>query len=117
MKNFLNVAGLGFGLTLGGGLVYALYTSDSARLMAAFLLGAFIFGGVVLLTVIMVNRQWTRAMGDQRTTNNHRYQVYSQQPGWTMPAQRPQELLPLPDVAMWGAPVDTRQDVNDEVVA
>ncbi len=116
MKRFITLMGLGLGLALGAGIIYAFYASEAARLIAvgvgAFLLAAITIGG----TALMVNRQWTNALGSQRATHHHRYQV--QQPpsiwGTAQAMQRP-DLLPappLPDV------LDINVDVEaDEVVA
>ena len=118
MKRFLGIAGLGFGLALGGGLVYALHTSESTRLMVVFLLGALVFGSAVLLTAMLVNRQWTRAIGQQRTTHNYRYQAPQIPPAvFPSPEQRAPDLLPPPEWPMFTATMPAPQDVDDEVVA
>jgi Flp pilus assembly protein protease CpaA len=122
MKRFFSVLGFGFGLATGGGLIYALLVSESARLMITFLLGALVFGGTVLITTILVNRQWTKAIGEQRSTYNHRYQVYPQQPsspmGPAMWSGQPEALLPPPasTTTSW-AQVPEENQVDDEVVA
>jgi hypothetical protein len=122
MRTFLGVGGLGFGLAVGGGLVYALYSSESARLLSMFLLGAFLFGSTVLLTALFINRQWTKALGQSRTTHHHRYQLQSTfPPGWeTSPSngQRTQDLLPplAENARLWDSVV-MPEDIDDEVVA
>lgn len=120
MKSFMGVVGLGFGLAVGGGLVYALYSSESARLLSMFLLGAFLIGSTVLLTALFINRQWTKALGQSRTSHHHRYQLQSTfPPGWEVPtSQRSQDLLPpLADHAgLWDS-VAMPEDVDNEVVA
>lgn len=122
MKSFAGITGLGFGLAVGGGLVYALYSSESARLLSMFLLGAFLFGSTVLLTALFINRQWTKALGQSRTSHHHRYQL---QPtvlsGWeTTPkgSQQSQDLLPplAHNSGLWDS-VAMPEDVDDEVVA
>ena len=122
MKLFLSVAGLGIGLALGGGILYALSTSESARLVTMFLLGAFLFGSTVLLTALFINRQWTRAIGEQRTTHHHRYQINHPQlspPAWdNAPVQPPPELLPpLPDRAGIWESMNVEENAEDEIIA
>ncbi len=122
MKSFMGVVGLGFGLAVGSGLVYALYSSESARLLSMFLLGAFLFGSTVLLTALFINRQWTKALGQSRTSHHHRYQLQSTfPPGWEVTprgGQGAQDLLPpLADNAgLWDS-VAMPEDIDDEVVA
>ena len=119
MKRLLTWFSLGLGLTLGGGVVYALSISEAMRLVTvgigAFLLAAMTIGGAALI----VNRQWTKALGAQshRTTHNHRYPSYNFPPAamWDgklpMP---PSELLP----PALGVELDPgRGDLDDEVVA
>jgi hypothetical protein len=79
MKQFLTWGGLGFGLALGGGMVYAFYLSEAMRLAAvgigAFMLAALTIGG----TALAVNRQWTNTLGTQQAPHiihNHRYPVF-----------------------------------------
>ena len=78
MKRFVAWLALGLGLALGAGMVYAFYISEAMRLVTvgvgAFLLAMLTIGG----TALMVNRQWTRALGSQshRTVHNHRYPTY-----------------------------------------
>ena len=122
MKLFLSVVGLGIGLALGGGALYALYSSETARLVTMFLLGAFLFGSTVLLTALFINRQWARAVGEQRTTHNHRYQInHSQLPSsaWdNSPVQPQPELLPpLPDKARVWEPMNVEESEEDEIIA
>ena len=83
--SFLKILFLGIGLALGAGLVYALVTSEAMRLFAAFLVGAVLIGLVVLL----VNRQWTQALGMQRhqTQTNNRFALT---PPQAYPMQQPQ---------------------------
>ena len=77
MKRFMALVGIGMGLTIGGGLVYAFYTNEAVRLvtvgLAAFLLAVVTIGG----TTLAVNRQWAGAVGSSRTTHHHRYQMQS----------------------------------------
>ena len=119
MKRLLTWFSLGLGLTLGGGVVYAFYISEAMRLVTvgigAFLLAALTIGG----TALIVNRQWTKALGAQshRTTHNHRYPSYNLPSAamWdgTLPMQPP-ELLP----PALGVEFDLgRGDLDDEVVA
>ncbi len=122
MKLFLSVVGLGIGLALGGGALYALYTNETARLVTMFLLGAFLFGSTVLLTALFINRQWTRAIGEQRTTHNHRYQINRSSlpsPAWDNSPVHPQsELLPpLPDKAKIWEAVNVEESAEDEIIA
>jgi hypothetical protein len=122
VKFFLSVVGLGVGLALGGGLLYGLFTSETARLVTMFLLGAFLFGSTVLLTTLFINRQWARVVGEQRTTHNHRYQINHPQlppPAWEQSPVQPQpELLPpLPDKAKIWESVNLEEDPEDEIIA
>ncbi len=118
MKRFVTLIGLGVGLTLGGSLVYAFFTSEAARLLVvglgAFVLAAITIGG----TALLVNRQWTRALGTHKTTHNHRYRIQPQ-PAWdTMPhQQQPESLLPGPGVLPAWDMVERPQREDDEVVA
>ncbi len=113
LKKFIIWLGLGLGLTLGGGLIYAFYVSEAMRLLAvgvlAFVLAAATIGG----TALLVNRQWTKALGSQthRTTHNHRYPPYN---NTLPPARQWSEMLPppLPTLEM-----EAGQDIDDEVVA
>lgn len=116
VKGCVNLIGLGFGLALGGGLVYALYISESARLIAMFLLGAFLLGGTVLATALLINRQWIRGV-DHRTINNYRLQapptyppVYPAAYPEAMPS-RQEDLLP-PLAGDWST--QTFNPDNDE---
>ena len=121
MKRLLTWFSLGFGLALGGGIAYAFYISEAMRLVTigigAFFLAAITIGG----TALIVNRQWTKALGSQshRTTHNHRYPSYNLPPArmWdsTLPTwQEAPELLP----PVLGSEVDPgRADLDDEVVA
>ena len=121
MKRLLIWFSLGLGLAFGSGIVYAFYISEAMRLVTvgdgAFFLAAITIGG----TALIVNRQWTKALGAQshRTTHNHRYPSYNLPPAmmWdgTLPTwQEPPELLP----PMLGSEVDLGQgDMDDEVVA
>ncbi len=120
MKRITTLIGLGVGLALGGGLVYAFFTSEAARLLVvglvAFVLAAFTIGG----TALLVNRQWTRALGAHRTTHNHRYRTQIQPPMWGEPMprqQQPEGLLPGPGVLPAWDMVETQQREDDEVVA
>lgn len=118
MKRLLTWFSLGLGLTLGSGVVYAFYISEAMRLVTvgigAFLLAALTIGG----TALIVNRQWTRALGTQshRTTHNHRYPSYNFPPAarWDGALPMPPELLP----PALGVELDLgRGDLDDEVVA
>jgi hypothetical protein len=104
MNRFWTFFGLGLGIAVGGGLLYAFVVSETFRLLAvglgAFLLAALTIGG----TALLVNRQWANTLGRQRTTHHHRYQL-SQLPApaqtWEPPSPDllpPLELdLPSPD--------------------
>ncbi len=116
MKRFMMVVGLGLGITLGGGIIYAFYVSEAARLIAvgvgAFLLAALTIGG----TALAVNRQWTGALGSHRTTHHHRYQLSQPSVPWgNLPPSTTSELLPpdtgLPELEVWSA------GENDDIVA
>lgn len=102
MNRFWSFLGLGFGLTLGGGLIYAFAVSEAFRLLAvgltAFLLAALTIGG----TALLVNRQWATALGRQRSTHHHRYQLGqpSAPPAWDL-------LPPLPELP----PFDDQDDI------
>ncbi|GEM_PF-2913299 len=122
MKLFLSVVGLGIGLALGGGILYGLFTSETARLVTMFLLGAFLFGSTVLFTALFINRQWTQAVGEQRTTHHHRYQInHAQLPptAWdNAPVQPQPELLPpLPDKARIWESMNVEESAEDEIIA
>ena len=94
--NLLRYTGLGFGLAIGGGLVYALFTSEMARLVIfglfLFILGASIVG----LALLVNNRQWTQALGMRRPPNTtNRYELlpppYQQpSPYYNVPESLPQ---------------------------
>ena len=113
MKGFLTVTALGCGLTLGGGIIYALLVSESARLLGMFLLGAFLFGSTVLVTVLFINRQWAKTLGEHRTTHNHRYQIQH-----APPDQRQPDLLPpISDRSVVWDSVNLPEREEDEVVA
>ncbi len=108
MNRFWSFLGLGFGLTLGSGLIYAFAVSEAFRLLAvgltAFLLAALTIGG----TALLVNRQWATALGRQRSTHHHRYQLGqpSAPPVWELPP--PADLLPpLPELP----PFDDQDDI------
>lgn len=97
MNRFWSFLGLGFGLTLGGALIYAFAVSEAFRLLAvglgAFLLAALTIGG----TALLVNRQWANALGRQRATHHHRYQIgppISSSPAGHLWEPPPAELLP-----------------------
>lgn len=103
MRGFIKTIGLGLGLTLGGSLVYALYISEAARLLLIFVGGALMFGAVILVTVYMINRQWIKSMGEQRTIHNYRYQV-GQPAASPPPVYQSQAYYPeLPPPPAWGA--------------
>ncbi len=121
MKRFVAWLALGLGLALGAGMVYAFYISEAIRLVTvgvgAFLLAMLTIGG----TALMVNRQWTRALGSQshRTVHNHRYPTYgSPQPAiWdgATPLQTPELWPPTPPALEGGG--ENGPDIDDEVVA
>lgn len=85
------VVGLGFGLSLGGGLVYALAT-NLAALVAFVAVLMFIVGMVLAMGfALSLNRQWTNAIfsqGQPRISNNYRPPAY--------PPYQPQQYLPEP---------------------
>ncbi len=93
MKRFITLFSLGLGLALGGGLIYAFYTSEAMRLvvvgLGGFLLAAVTIGG----TALLVNRQWTGAVSAGRNTHHHRYQVTSPV-AQALPGREPVDLLP-----------------------
>lgn len=112
---FLKTLAFAFGLALGGGLLYALAVSESARLVAMFLLGAFLFGSTVLLTALAVNKQWSKVIGEQKTVHTHRYSINgpSGGPPAFEPPERQQELLPP---LVWPEAM-TQVDSDDETIA
>jgi hypothetical protein len=121
MKRFTLWVGLGLGLAVGSGVVYAFSISEAMRLVTvavgAFLLAALTIGG----TALVVNRQWTKALGtySPRIIHQHRYPSYgSSQPTtvegasfFQSPELLPPSLPPLDDQA------DPSRDLDDEVVA
>ena len=119
IKRFVVWFGLGVGLVIGGSLVYAFFISEMARLvmvgLGAFLLAAITIGG----TALVVNRQWTNALGAQshRTTHNHRYPPYPALPSQAWDGQSPwgqPDLLPPRLPVVEG---EMRQSEEDEIVA
>lgn len=74
MRRFLTMIGLGFGLSLGGGLVYSLVTNETARLFAIaitmFILGATIVGVCIVAGNYLMVRAFTGRQ--DRTTINYR---------------------------------------------
>lgn len=96
MKSLIRYTALGFGLAIGTGLIYALFTSEMARLVIfglfLFILGASIVG----LALLLNNRQWTHALGMWRPpSTNNRYQLlppaHSQPPNYySIPHSLPQ---------------------------
>jgi hypothetical protein len=113
--------GLGIGLVVGGGVVYAFYISEAMRLVTvgvgAFLLAALTIGG----TALVVNRQWTKALGAQshRTIHNHRYPTYGQPhptTGEGFSPFQPQDLLP-PLLPVIQGEHEPGRDLDDEIVA
>lgn len=116
MRGFFSVIGFGLGLALGAGIIYGLLTSESARLLVMFLLGAILFGGVVLVTALMINRQWTRSIEGLRPLSP---QVRIDAPPWPQmpPGQSwgPANLLP-PPVSLNGSQPGWGSE-DDEVVA
>lgn len=117
MNKFLTVIGLGLGLALGGGGVYAFAVNESVRLITMFLLGAFLFGVTILLTALLVNRQWSRVIGEQKTTHHHSYRLNgpSNQPVFE-PPERQQELLP-PAPQEWQVWPAASVDSENETIA
>ena len=90
--------GFGFGLALGGGLVYLL-TTNLIALMVFFGMTMFVLGCLVVGVALLVNnRQWTRAMfnggGQQRVNYNYRLDVPPFQPGYQPPAGSPASRWP-----------------------
>lgn len=81
MKGCLTWAGIGFGLSLGGGIVYVLVTNQTAFIV--FLaVGMFVLGALLMAAVLLFfNRQWTQAaFGGQapKSTYNVRLPSYPQ---------------------------------------
>jgi len=115
MKRFLTIIALGIGLAVGGGLVYAFYTSEAVRLvvvgLAAFLLAAATIGG----TTLAVNRQWAATVGAGRTTHHHRYQMQSPPGNLVIPQNQapPHDWGHLLPPHSWETPAP---DEADEVV-
>jgi hypothetical protein len=62
MRKFIIMVGFGFGLALGGGLFYLLTTNVIALIvffgMTMFVLGCLVVG----VALLVLNRQWTRAV-------------------------------------------------------
>jgi len=90
------VVGLGFGLSLGVGVVYALAT-NLAALVVFIALAMFIIGAALaMFFALAINRQWTGAVFGQpqpqpRISNNYRLPAY---PPYQV--QQPQQYLPEP---------------------
>jgi hypothetical protein len=100
MKNLT----LGLGLALGGGLVYSAITSPVVGLIL--LLVAGILGGAVVIggTVLLVNHQWTRAIGQwqapgARINHSYRHDYWPQMGGQDMaqlsPPKDPWQNIPV----------------------
>jgi hypothetical protein len=115
------VIGLGFGLAMGGGLVYSAYTSESVRVILLVLgvsvVSVLLFG----LPVLVINRQWTRAVfGDGKPpVINNRLNM----PGFgqgipqgpMVYPQQPAGYLPEGDSYAWPPVVQaTFADVGDD---
>lgn len=104
--------GLGLGLSLGGGLVYVLITSTTALIVTA-IFGAFVLGGLFMAgPVLLVNRQWTNALGAGKSVTNNKWSLpefptppvsYWQQPGG---GQLPQPDYQFPMIEAGGVPFD-----------
>lgn len=114
MRRFLTMIGLGFGLALGGGLVYSLITNEMARLfiiaITMFILGATIVGVCIVAGNYLMVRAFTGRQ-DRTTINYHpalpisRAEVF---PPWSspppgLPALPPATWQALPHPGMGGA--------------
>jgi hypothetical protein len=105
MRRFLTMIGLGFGLALGGGLVYSVITNETARLfiiaITMFILGATIVGVCIVAGNYLMVRAFTGRQ--ERTTINYPSPVAPPQigvlPPWSTPAP---PALPAPSSA-WPA--------------
>jgi hypothetical protein len=125
MHRFTNLVGLGLGLALGSGLIYGFFTSETLRLLAiglgAFLLASITIGG----TALLVNRQWTHALGTFRSTHNHRYHLETRLPtiwdsssAWAARSEPLDSVLPRPDtLPMWPVGGLVQPGEEDEIVA
>jgi hypothetical protein len=90
------LAGLGFGLSLGGGVVYALATNLAALVVFVALVMFIIGAALAMFFALALNRQWTGAVFGQpqmqpRISNNYRLPAY---PPYQTP--QPQQYLPEP---------------------
>jgi len=105
MRRFLMTIALGFGLALGGGLVYSLITSETARLFGIgfgmFILGAVIVGFFVIVANYLLVRAFTGRQ--ERTTINYPSPTTSPRVGVLPPWSSPSPpALPSPPSA-WPA--------------
>jgi hypothetical protein len=110
MKRFMMIAGLGFGLAAGGGVVYVLATNVAALVvfvaLAMFIIGA----GLAMLFTLALNRQWTGAVFGQpqpRVSNNYRLSAFAP------PYQAQQQYLPEPQFEI----IEGAAFVDDKPVA
>lgn len=87
-------AGIGFGASLGGGLIY-LFIVNEAAFIIFLALGMFMLGAIVIGWALMwQNRQWMKAVfgsGEPARVTNH-----WRLPGYAPPVQPP-GYLPGPD--------------------
>jgi hypothetical protein len=117
MKRLVNGLGLGVGLALGSGVVYAFFISEAMRLVTvgvgAFVLAALTIGG----TALLVNRQWTKALASQshRTIHHHRYPTYGAPPMLGVEGNSAPSTMDLLPPALPAA--DHNETLDDEVVA
>jgi hypothetical protein len=114
MRRFFTLIGLGFGLALGGGLVYSLVTSETARLFVIGF-GMFILGALVVgFFIVLANRSLASAIlgrvSHEKTTINYpslpsdpsgNFSPWVIQPPWG-PAAGQRPALPAPPPA-WPA--------------
>ncbi len=84
MKKILWLMSLGFGLAVGGGLIYTLATNQTALIIFLALL-MFVMGATLAMGfALLLNRQWTRAVFSQpqlqpKITNQYRLPDYPYQ--------------------------------------
>jgi len=116
------IAGLGFGVVLGGGFLYALFTDEVVRILTL-AIGMFVVGGVIVGLAVMYTTRSTAkavadAMGSQPKRQDLTYNLTPQMEGprqdpWMIEATRGYEMLPPPPPAMEGRVVGG----EDEFVA